>query len=77
MGRHASPPPAADAGRSRLLRLAERVALGLVAGAVILGVMRWAGAEWSTAVWVAVGTAVLVPVAAWVASTVPGADQRD
>jgi len=51
---------------------AERVLLGLAAGAGILAVLRWAGLPWTSTIWISGVVAVLVPAAAWLASTVPG-----
>jgi hypothetical protein len=77
MGRHATPAPdAARPPRERFLghvvTWLERLALGVVAGAVTLGVMHWSGADWTTTRWCAGIAAVVVVVAAWLASTVPG-----
>ncbi|WP_028047153.1 hypothetical protein [Cellulomonas sp. URHE0023] len=78
MGRHASPGPEPEPvpepvtpGR-RLVIWVERVLLGLAAGAGILAVLRWAGTPWTSSIWIAAAVAVLVPAAAWLASTVPG-----
>ena len=54
----------------------ERILLGLAAGGGICAVLRWAGTSWTAALWVAAVIAVLVPVAAWVAATVPGRDHQ-
>jgi len=77
MGRHATPAPdAARPPRDRVLvhviTWLERVALGLVAGAVTLGVLHWSGADWTTARWCAGIATVVVVAATWLASTVPG-----
>ncbi|MBT0995625.1 hypothetical protein KIN34_15190 [Cellulomonas sp. DKR-3] len=72
MGRHADAPvPAPDAPRRRSVWL-ERAATGLVAGAVLALVLRWTGWSWSASL--LLGAAVLagVPLAAWLAGTVPG-----
>ena len=79
MGRHNTPDPAEQLPlRTRVLRWVllwlERLGLGLAAGAGTLGVLRWAGTSWTAALWIAGAVAVLVPVAAWLASTVPGHD---
>ena len=77
MGRHASAEPDPQSrGHRTLVVWAERAAMGLAAGVVMLFVLRWANLSWSAAAAIAVGVAVLVPVAAWVASTVPGHDDR-
>jgi hypothetical protein len=82
MGRHATPDPAAEQPlRSRLARHVvlwiERIGLGIAAGAGTLGVLRWAGTSWTASLWIAGVTAVVVPVAAWLAATVPGDDAHD
>jgi len=79
MGRHATPDPdAPQTPRRRFGPLVlvglERIGLGLVAGGVTLGVLRWAGTSWTASLWIAGAVAVVVPAAAWVASTVPGPD---
>lgn len=75
MGRHASAEPDPQArGHRTLVVWAERVAMGLGAGLVMLFVLRWANLSWAASAAIAVGVTVLVPVAAWVASTVPGHD---
>ena len=79
MGRHATPDPAQELPpRRRLARLVvlwlERIGLGLAAGAGTLGVLRWAGTSWTASLWIAGAVAVIVPIAAWLASTVPGHD---
>ncbi|MCR6689528.1 hypothetical protein [Cellulomonas sp.] len=78
MGRHAgsSQPVAREPGAAALVWL-ERGLLGLVAGAVIALVLRWAGLTAGTSLVVGIVVLVLVPVAAWVASTVPGPAQDD
>lgn len=79
MGRHATPDPAAEQplpkrlARHVVLWL-ERIGLGLAAGAATLGVLRWAGTSWTASFWIAGAIAVVVPVAGWLASTVPGHD---
>ncbi len=70
MGRHAGTAPPVDP-RSRLTVWLERVLVGIGAGGVIAVVLRWAGTSTSTAVTVGLAVLLLVPVAAWVASTVP------
>ena len=75
MGRHASAEPAPHE-RGRLTLWAERIGMGVAAGVVMLFVLRWANLSWPAATAIAVGVTVLVPVAAWVASTVPGHDER-
>jgi hypothetical protein len=79
MGRHATPDPAQDLPAPR--RIARhvvvwlgRAGLGLLVGAGTLGVLRWAGTSWAASLWIAGTAAVVVPVAAWLASTVPGHD---
>ncbi|MDM7832602.1 hypothetical protein [Cellulomonas edaphi] len=75
MGRHASVEPTPqEQGHPRRTVWLERVGMGLAAGVVILLVLRWADLSWATAAAIAVGVTVLVPLAAWVASTVPGHD---
>lgn len=79
MGRHNTPDPAAQLpARKRLgrflVRWLERIGLGLVAGACTLGVLLWAGTSWTASLWIGGTVAVVVPVAAWLASTVPGHD---
>jgi hypothetical protein len=79
MGRHATPDPAAEQPlrtrlAQRLVLWLERIALGLAAGAGTLGVLRWAGTSWTACLWIAGSVTVVVPVAAWLASTVPGHD---
>jgi len=79
MGRHATPDPAAEQplpkrlARHVVLWL-ERIGLGLAAGAGTLGVLRSPGTSWTASLWIAGAIAVVVPVAAWLASTVPGHD---
>jgi len=81
MGRHNTPDPEAQLpawtrlGRF-LLRWLERIGLGLVAGACTLGVLLWAGTSWTASLWIAGTVTVIVPVAAWLASTVPGPDSH-
>ncbi|WP_315099317.1 hypothetical protein [uncultured Cellulomonas sp.] len=79
MGRHNTPGPAERLPlrtrlRRRVLVWLERLGLGLAAGAGTLGVLRWAGTSWTAGLWIAGAVAVVVPVAAWLASTVPGND---
>lgn len=50
---------------------AERAVLGLISAGGTLPVARWAGAAWSTSAWIAAAVLVVVPLAAWVAATVP------
>jgi len=77
MGRHASADPTPQAsGHRGLVVWIERVGMGLAAGLVMLVVLRWANLSWSQAIAISAGVAVLVPVAAWVASTVPGHDDQ-
>ncbi|WP_028049136.1 hypothetical protein [Cellulomonas sp. URHD0024] len=78
MGRHASAGPEPEPGpepvtaTGHLVIWAERVLLGIAAGVGILVVLHWAGTPWSSSLWIAAVVAVLVPAAAWLASTVPG-----
>jgi hypothetical protein len=79
MGRHNTSDPGAQLSRRALLgrflvRWLERIGLGLVAGAGTLGVLLWAGTSWTASLWIGGTVAVVVPVAAWLASTVPGHD---
>ena len=79
MGRHNTAGSAAELpARTRLgrflVRWIERIGLGLVAGAGTFGVLRWAGTSTTASLWIAGTVAVIVPVAAWLASTVPGHD---
>ncbi|MBO3084575.1 hypothetical protein [Cellulomonas fengjieae] len=81
MGRHNTPDPTAKAPlRARVARHVvvwlERIGFGVVAGAGTLGVLRWASTSWTASLWIAGAVAVLVPLAAWLASTVPGPDDR-
>ena len=78
MGRHASPAPAEEPEQPAhpLGVWIERVLLGLAAGAGIFGVLVWAGTPWTGALWAAVAIAVIVPAAAWLASTVPGREHH-
>lgn len=78
MGRHAgsSEPAAREPGAAALVWL-ERGLLGLVAGAVIALVLRWAGLAADPSLVVGIVVLVLVPVAAWVASTVPDRPAHD
>ena len=81
MGRHNTPGPAAQLpARTRLgrflMRWLERIGLGLVAGACTFGVLRWAGTSTTASLWIAGTVAVIVPVAAWLASTVPGPESH-
>ena len=82
MGRHASPAPDPVAAPEptppahKVLVWFERVLLGLAAGAGIFFVLRWAGTSGEAAAWIAAAIAVLVPVAAWLAATVPGGDHE-
>lgn len=82
MGRHAS--GAAQPARPRRERAAstaavwvQRVALGVVAGAAIWLVLRWAGVEDRTALVGAAGAAVVVVVSAAVAATLPSPHRED
>ncbi|WP_421740153.1 hypothetical protein [Cellulomonas sp.] len=82
MGRHATPDPAQELPpRRRLARLVvlwlERIGLGAAAGVGTLGVLRWAGTSWTASLWIAGAVAVIVPIAAWLASTVPGHDAAE
>ncbi|GIG22823.1 hypothetical protein Cch01nite_35470 [Cellulomonas chitinilytica] len=77
MGRHATPAP--DAARpprerllSRVVTWLERLALGAAAGGVTFGVLHWAGVDAAATRWCAGIAAVVVVVATWLASTVPG-----
>ncbi|OZB48963.1 MAG: hypothetical protein B7X40_06105 [Cellulomonas sp. 14-74-6] len=79
MGRHGAPPPHASLPTGRHLRSvlttwAERAALGLAAGGGTWGVLQWAGTTADAAAWAAAGVALVVPCAAWAASTLPGHD---
>ncbi|NUU18662.1 hypothetical protein HP550_15515 [Cellulomonas humilata] len=79
MGRHNTPDPAERPPlRTRLARRVVlwlgRIGLGLVVGAGTLGVLRWAGTSWTASLWIGGAAAVVVPVAAWLASTVPAHD---
>jgi hypothetical protein len=79
MGRHATADPAPELpARRRLARFVvrwlERLGLGVAVGAGTLGVLRWAGTSWTASLWIAGTVVVLVPIAAWLASTVPGHD---
>ncbi|MDQ0374147.1 hypothetical protein [Cellulomonas humilata] len=81
MGRHNTPDPAAQLPARRrlgrfLVRWVERIGIGLVAGAGTLGVLLWAGTSWTASLWIAGTVAVIVPVAAWLASTVPGPESH-
>jgi len=78
MGRHASPGPEPEPASEpatrghRVVVWVERVLLGLAAGGGTLAVLHWAGTSWTSSIWIAGVVAVLVPAAAWLASTVPG-----
>ncbi|WP_421733129.1 hypothetical protein [Cellulomonas sp.] len=81
MGRHATPDPEPAPDQptgNRLVRHVVlwlgRIGLGLVVGAGTLGVLRWAGTSWTASLWIGATAAVVVLVAAWLASTVPGHD---
>jgi hypothetical protein len=79
MGRHSTPDPAAEQPPRQRLGMhvvlwLERIGLGLAAGAGTLAVLLWAGTSSTASLWIAGGIAVVVPVAAWLASTVPGHD---
>ena len=79
MGRHNTPDPGEQAPRrSQLARglvlWLERIGLGIASGAGTLGVLLWAGTSWTASLWIAGAVAVVVPVAAWRASPVPGSD---
>jgi hypothetical protein len=81
MGRHNTPDPAAKLpARTRLGRFLARwigwIGFGLVAGAGTLGVLLWAGTSWIASLWIGGTVAVIVPVAAWLASTVPGPESH-
>ncbi|WP_029289525.1 hypothetical protein [Cellulomonas sp. HZM] len=73
MGRHASREPDARAER-RWVPWAERAGMGVAAALVVLLVLRWADVGWGATLAIAGAALVLVPAAAWVASTVPGHD---
>lgn len=69
-------PTAAQPSRPQRLRaalrsLGERVALGVAAGGGTALVLAWAGLAWRTALLAGGVGAVVVALAAWVASTVP------
>ncbi len=75
MGRHAGPDPAPEPlepapaapgldGRSRLV-------LALTVGVTTLLATSWAGLPWASAGIAAAAATVLVPVAAWIAGTLP------
>ena len=81
MGRHNTPDPAAQLpARTRLGRFLARwigrIMFGLVVGAGTLGVLLWAGTSWTASLWIGGTVAVIVPVAAWLASTVPGPESH-
>jgi hypothetical protein len=72
MGRHGSPDvTGGPAGADRLRTWAERAALAALASLTIVGVLRWAGAEWRTCLMMGGAVFVVVLVAALVAATVP------
>ena len=79
MGRHntadpGEPVPAGTVVGRRTVLWLERIGLGIASGAGTLGVLLWAGTSWTASLWIAGAVAVVVPVAAWLASTVPGPD---
>ncbi len=79
MGRHATSGPeetprARATARGRVVRWSERLGFGVAAAAGTLGVLRWAGTSWTAALWIVGAVVVVVPTAAWLASTVPGHD---
>ena len=79
MGRHASPEPEPTEPEQTthpIVVWIERVLLGVAAGAGIFGVLVWAGTPWTGALWVAVAIVLIVPLAAWLASTVPGREHH-
>ncbi len=76
MGRHAGREPRVDL-RTRLAAWLERVLVGIGAAGVVAVVLRWAGTSVGTAVTVGLAVLVLVPAAAWVASTVPQGDDDE
>ncbi|MCL2090582.1 MAG: hypothetical protein FWH11_05075 [Micrococcales bacterium] len=61
----AEPPPPREPPRREWT---ERLVVGLIAGLVTLAATRWAGAGWSTAVWIGATVLVVVPTVAWVAT---------
>ncbi|WP_146842428.1 hypothetical protein [Cellulomonas composti] len=60
-----------------MLAWLERVALGVLAAAVVVPALRWAGVADSTSLWLGAAVLVGVPVAAWAASTVPARPGSD
>jgi hypothetical protein len=70
-GRPAGPPGRARRLRAGLRALGERVVLGAGTGGATTLVLAWAGLPWRTALGAGGVAAVVVVVAAWVASTVP------
>ncbi|MCC2321816.1 hypothetical protein [Cellulomonas xiejunii] len=76
MGRHDGRPAAprapwyTRAGRAAL-RWLGRVALGALAGGMVLGATLWAGTSWETARVLGAGAAVLVVAATALAATLP------
>lgn len=80
MGRHGAPPPRPAVPTGRRLRVllttwAERVGLGLAAGAGTWGVLQWAGTAAGAAVLTSIAVAVVVPAAAWAAGRLPRGDE--
>lgn len=55
----------------------ERGLMGVLAALTGFGVVLWVGVGRTTAVVVATGLLVLVPVAAWIAASVPGPDDPE
>ncbi|MBO0900865.1 hypothetical protein J1G42_11860 [Cellulomonas sp. zg-ZUI222] len=77
MGRHdgrRSAPPTPWYRRAALtaLRWLGRLALGALAGGVVLGATLWAGTSWQSARLLGAAAGVLVVVAAALAATLPG-----
>lgn len=71
MGRHADAVAPAPDGPGRASVWLERGAVGLVAGGLLALVLRWAGWSWTSSLLVGAAVLVGVPVAAWLAATVP------
>ena len=74
MGRHAVPEPGhepLEPAPTAALDLRSRLVLALTVGVTTLLATSWAGLPWAQAGIAAGGAAVLVPIAAWVAGTMP------